>query len=101
MESYNIVNIQEIETFKKGESYKGKSPCSPLTSALNFSCSEINPFTFSPYPNFLATELHFSDQPLSVSFSKNGPAFTPRIQKCDSEIPKIKNSFFKKEKFQT
>ena len=22
MESYNIVNIQEIETFKKGESYK-------------------------------------------------------------------------------
>ena len=59
MESYNIVNIQEIETFKKGESYKGKSPCSPLTSALNFSCPEINPFTFSPYPNFLATELHF------------------------------------------
>ena len=67
MESYNIVNIQEIETFKKGESYKGKSPCSPLTSALNFSCPEINPFTFSPYPNFLATELHFSDQ---ASFSK-------------------------------
>ena len=24
MESYNIVNIQEIETFKKGESYKGE-----------------------------------------------------------------------------
>ena len=30
-----------------------------------------------------------------------GLHFTPRIQKCDSEIPKIKNSFFKKEKFQT
>ena len=77
MESYNIVNIQEIETFKKGESYKGKSPCSPLTSALNFSCPEINPFTFSPYPNFLATELHFSDQASFSKFFKKWASISP------------------------
>lgn len=77
MESYNIVNIQEIETFKKGESYKGKSPCSPLTSALNFSRSEINPFTFSPYPNFLATELHFSDQASFSKFFKRWAGISP------------------------
>ena len=81
MESYNIVNIQEIETFKKGESYKGKSPCSPLTSALNFSCPEINPFTFSPYPNFPSNKSppsYISQiKPPSVSFSKDGPAFHP------------------------
>ena len=71
MESYNIVNIQEIETFKKGESYKGEITVFTSDIGPKFLLSGNKSVYLLALSEFsiqqIATELHFSDQ---ASFSK-------------------------------
>ena len=57
MESYNIVNIQEIETFKKGESYKGEitvftSDIGPKFLLFGNKSVYLNAFSYREEPRF-------------------------------------------------